>query len=43
MFVIVKRIMSELRFTREHEWVMREKEIAIIGISEFAQDSNSMT
>ena len=30
--------MSELRFTREHEWVKREKEIAIIGISEFAQD-----
>ena len=30
--------MSELRFTREHEWVKRENEIAIIGISEFAQD-----
>ena len=30
--------MSELRFTREHEWVKRENEIAIVGISEFAQD-----
>lgn len=30
--------MSELKFTREHEWVKRENEITVIGISEFAQE-----
>lgn len=34
--------MSELRFTKEHEWIRIEKkeneELAIIGISEFAQE-----
>ncbi|HEY1247658.1 MAG TPA: glycine cleavage system protein GcvH [Nitrososphaera sp.] len=30
--------MSELKFSKEHEWVKRENEIAVVGISEFAQD-----
>lgn len=34
--------MSELKFTKEHEWIRIEKkeneELAIIGISEFAQE-----
>ncbi|MEZ4754290.1 MAG: glycine cleavage system protein GcvH [Bdellovibrionota bacterium] len=29
---------EELKFTKDHEWVKIEGEIAIIGISEFAQD-----
>jgi glycine cleavage system H protein len=28
---------SELRYTKEHEWVRVEGDIAIIGITEFAQ------
>ena len=30
--------MSELKFSREHEWVKWENEIAVVGISEFAQE-----
>lgn len=30
--------MSDLRFTKEHEWVRVEGEIATIGISEYAQE-----
>ena len=30
--------MSELKFTKEHEWVKIKEEAAIIGISEFAQE-----
>ena len=30
--------MSELKFSREHEWAKRENEIAVVGISEFAQE-----
>ena len=38
-----KRIVSELKFTKEHEWIRiekeeEEKELAIIGISDFAQE-----
>jgi glycine cleavage system H protein len=29
---------SELKFTREHEWIKIEEEVVIIGISDFAQD-----
>jgi glycine cleavage system H protein len=29
---------SELKFTREHEWIKIEEEAVIIGISDFAQD-----
>ena len=29
--------MAEIRFTKEHEWVMLVEELAIIGISDFAQ------
>lgn len=31
-------IPSELRYTREHEWVKVEGNIAIVGITHFAQD-----
>ena len=31
-------IPSELRYTREHEWVKVEGNIAIVGITYFAQD-----
>jgi len=30
---------EELRYTEEHEWVMVEEELAVIGISDFAQDA----
>jgi glycine cleavage system H protein len=30
--------MSELKFTKEHEWVKVRDELAIIGISDFAQE-----
>ena len=30
--------MSELKFTKEHEWIMIKDEVAIIGISDFAQE-----
>ena|SRR5918998_187324 len=38
-----KRIVSELKFTKEHEWIRiekeeEEKELAIVGISDFAQE-----
>ena len=29
--------MSELRFTNEHEWIRVEGDIAVIGISDYAQ------
>ncbi|MBE0577605.1 MAG: glycine cleavage system protein GcvH [Desulfuromonadales bacterium] len=30
---------EELKYTEEHEWVMVEEELAVIGITDFAQDS----
>lgn len=30
--------MSELKFTKEHEWIMIKNGLAIIGISNFAQE-----
>ena len=30
---------EELKYTEEHEWVMVEEALAVIGISDFAQDS----
>lgn len=30
---------EELKYTEEHEWVMVEDDLAIIGITDFAQDS----
>jgi len=44
MFASKKWIVSELKFTKEHEWIRiekeeeEEKELAIIGISDFAQE-----
>ena len=38
MFAAKKRIVSELKFTKEHEWVKIMDEVAIIGISDFAQE-----
>ena len=29
--------MNELRFTNEHEWVRIDGDIAVIGISDYAQ------
>jgi glycine cleavage system H protein len=29
--------MSETRYTRDHEWVRREGDIAVIGITDYAQ------
>jgi glycine cleavage system H protein len=37
MIATKKRIVSELKFTKEHEWVHIKDELAIIGISDFAQ------
>lgn len=33
------QIPSELKYTNDHEWVMEEGELLIIGISDYAQDS----
>ncbi|MBW2503498.1 MAG: glycine cleavage system protein GcvH [Deltaproteobacteria bacterium] len=30
---------EELKYTEEHEWIMVEEDLAIIGITDFAQDS----
>jgi glycine cleavage system H protein len=30
---------EELKYTDEHEWVMVEGDLAVVGISDFAQDS----
>ncbi len=30
---------EEFKYTEEHEWVMVEKDLAVIGITDFAQDS----
>ena len=38
MFATKKRIVSELKFTKEHEWIKTEDGTAIIGISDFAQE-----
>jgi glycine cleavage system H protein len=39
MFAAEKRIVSELlKFTKEHEWVEIKDGLAIIGISDFAQE-----
>lgn len=38
MFGAKKRIVSELKFTKEHEWVKIKDGLAIIGISDFAQE-----
>jgi glycine cleavage system H protein len=31
--------MSELKYTKEHEWVRMEGDVAVIGISAFAQEA----
>lgn len=33
------QIPAELKYTNDHEWVMEEGELLIIGISDYAQDS----
>ncbi len=38
MFATKKRIVSELKFTKEHEWITIKDGTAIIGISDFAQE-----
>jgi glycine cleavage system H protein len=38
MFGAKKRIVSELKFTKEHEWIEIKDGLAIIGISDFAQE-----
>ena len=38
MFAAKKRIVSELKFTKEHEWIKTEDGTTIIGISDFAQE-----
>ncbi len=30
---------EEFKYTEEHEWVMVEKGLAVIGITDFAQDA----
>jgi glycine cleavage system H protein len=38
MFATKKRIVSELKFTKEHEWITIRDGTVIIGISDFAQE-----
>ena len=38
MFATKKRIVSELKFTKEHEWITIKDGTVIIGISDFAQE-----
>ena len=33
-----RKYMDERRYTRDHEWIKIDKDIAIIGITEFAQE-----
>jgi glycine cleavage system H protein len=30
---------EELKYTEEHEWVMIEEDLAVVGITDFAQDA----
>lgn len=30
---------SELKYSKTHEWVLKEGEIAVVGITDFAQDA----
>jgi glycine cleavage system H protein len=30
---------EELKYTEEHEWALQEEELAVIGITDFAQDA----
>ena len=30
---------AELKYTKDHEWMVMEGDIAVIGISDFAQDA----
>jgi glycine cleavage system H protein len=30
---------EELKYTEEHEWVMVEEDLAVVGITDFAQDA----
>ena len=30
---------AELKYTKDHEWIKMEGDIAVIGISDFAQDA----
>lgn len=30
---------EELKYTEEHEWVMVEEDVAVVGITDFAQDA----
>ena len=30
---------TELKYTRSHEWLRMEGEVAVVGISDFAQDA----
>lgn len=30
---------SELKYTKSHEWVRREGDVAVVGITDFAQDA----
>ena len=34
----MSKIPEELRYTREHEWVRLEGDVATVGITDFAQD-----
>jgi glycine cleavage system H protein len=38
MFATKKRIVSELKFTKEHEWITIKDGTTVIGISDFAQE-----
>ena len=38
LFASKKRIVSELKFTKEHEWIKIKNGLAIVGISDFAQE-----
>jgi glycine cleavage system H protein len=38
MFGVMNRVVSELKFTEEHEWAVIRDELATIGISDFAQE-----
>ena len=39
MEVITRNFPAELKYTKDHEWMMMEGDIAVIGISDFAQDA----
>ena len=38
-FVLMSRVLEDLKYTKQHEWLKIDHHVAIIGITDFAQHS----